>query len=210
MVKPGKQQGKKPESENELVSNSPSKDDDGSPVSLADMKTLLAGMEERIITNLTTQISSNHANIAKHDQAIQCIENSMNDFQDRITTLESTAGYLSKENEQLTLKLDDLENRSRRYNIRITGIPEGEEGVKPTSFIESCLQEIFGASAFSRPVVVDRAHRLAIQRRREGAPRPFIACLHHFQTKQQIMQFAGLHWITRDQRSTSSETTVQR
>ena len=108
--------------------------------------------------------------------------------------MESALSCIAKENEQLKLKVDDLENRSRRCNIRITGIPEEEEGKQPTSFIESFLQDVFGAEAFPRPVTVDRARRLAIQKRQtSGAtppPRPFIACIHHFQVKQRIMQLA--------------------
>uniref|UniRef100_A0A8D0AZL0 L1 transposable element RRM domain-containing protein n=1 Tax=Sander lucioperca TaxID=283035 RepID=A0A8D0AZL0_SANLU len=107
-----------------------------------------------------------------------------------ITTLESTVNNLVKEIEQLKLKSEDLENRSKRCNIRITGIPEGAEGIHPTSFIESCLGEIFGTDAFPRALTVDRAHRVAIQRRQGGTPRPFIACIHHFQMKQRIMQLA--------------------
>ena len=109
--------------------------------------------------------------------------------------MESALTCLSKENKQLKLKVDDLENRSRRCNIRITGIPEKEEGKQPTSFMESFLQVVFGAEAFPRPVTIDRAHRLAVQKRQVGStttppPRPFIACIHHFQMQQQIMQLA--------------------
>lgn len=175
-----------------LASNDPAHGDNDNPptASLADIQKLLAGMEERIISSLAAQISANHAAIAKHDQTIQAIETSMNDFHGRLTTLETAVGKFKKENEQLQLKVDDLENRSRRCNVRITGIPEGAEANQPTSFIESCLGEIFGPDTFPRPLTVDRAHRLAVQRRRDGAPRPFIACIHHFQMKQRIMQLA--------------------
>ena len=153
-------------------------------MSLTEIQKLLTGMEERIIANLTAQISSNHATIAKHDQTIQAIETAMNDFDGRMVKMESTLSCLAKENEQLKQKVDDLENRPRRCNIRITGIPEGEEGKQPTSFIESFLQEVFGAEAFPRPVIIDRAHRLAVQKRQDGTLHPFIACIHHFQMKQ--------------------------
>lgn len=105
-------------------------------------------------------------------------------------TLGSTVKSLSKVNDQLQLKVDDLENRSRRCNIRIIGIPEGNEGNKPTSFIESFLGEVFGSDVFPRPPTVDRAHRLPVQRRQDSAPRLFIACIHHFQVKQRILQLA--------------------
>ncbi|KAI4802734.1 hypothetical protein KUCAC02_006311 [Chaenocephalus aceratus] len=56
-------------------------------LSLSDIQKLLTGMEERIIGSLTAQITSNHAAIIRHDETIQAIETSMNDFQGRITTV---------------------------------------------------------------------------------------------------------------------------
>lgn len=53
-------------------------------------------MEDLIITSLTKQIFANHAAIAKLDQAIQVMETSMNDFQGRLRTLESTVKSHSK------------------------------------------------------------------------------------------------------------------
>ena len=146
-----KPKGKKSENKNsgkELASNQASNvDEESRQVSLTEIQKLLSGMEEIIIANLTSQISSNHATIAKHDQTIQEIETAMDDFDGRMATMESALSRIAKENEQLKLKVDDLENRSRRCNIRITGIPEEEEGKQPTSFIESFLQDVFGAEA---------------------------------------------------------------
>ncbi|KAK1894097.1 LINE-1 retrotransposable element ORF1 protein [Dissostichus eleginoides] len=149
----------------ELASQSSNNSVGNQALSLSDIQKLLTGMEERIIGSLTAQITSNHAAIIRHDETIQAIETSMNDFQGRITTVESTLADIMQENKQLKLKVDDLENRSRRCNIRITGIPERAEGARPTTFIESFLAEIFGPDAFPRPLTVDRAHRLAVQRR---------------------------------------------
>jgi len=103
----------------------------------------------------------------------------MNDFQGRITALEAAVGSFGKENELLKFKVDDPENRSRRCKIRITGIPERAEGTRPTPFIESFIEELFNADAFPRSLAVDRAHRVAVQRRPDGAPRPFIASALH-------------------------------
>lgn len=155
-----------------------------------DIQKLLTGMKKQIIANLMAQISSKYAIIARHDQTIQAIETTMNDFQGRTTTLDSIICNLMKETEQLKLKVNDVKNRSRRCNICITGIPEGVEGNQPSSFSESCLGEILGADAFPHPLTMDRAHRVAVKRRQNGAPHPFIACVHHFQMKQQIMQLA--------------------
>lgn len=135
-------------------------------------------MEERIITSLTAQIFATHAALARQSGHWT--------FNER---LPQEANYIGIDR-QLQLKVDDLENRSRRCKICKIGIPEGAESNQPTLFIKSCLGEILAPGAFSYLLTVDRAHNLAVQRRQDSAPRPFIACIHHFQLKQGIMQLA--------------------
>lgn len=76
---------------------------------------------------------------------------SLSDIQKLLTGMEERITDILQENKQLKLKVDDLENRSRRCNIRITGIPEQAEGARPTTFIESFLAEIFGPTRFLAP-----------------------------------------------------------
>ncbi|KAL0151654.1 hypothetical protein M9458_053055, partial [Cirrhinus mrigala] len=51
----------------------------------------------------------------------------------RIEALEQLCSKLTAESAQMYVKLDDLESRSRRQNIRIVGIKEKEEQGQPTS-----------------------------------------------------------------------------
>ncbi|KAJ8383286.1 hypothetical protein AAFF_G00222220 [Aldrovandia affinis] len=150
-------------------------------------------MEDRIIAKLSIQLSANRAIIDRYEQTIQEVETTLNDIESRLTTLKSICSALTKENEALTLKTDDLENRLRCNNIRIIDLPEKVEGSQPTSFIEIFLKETFGATAeaFPTPPVVDRAHRIATPRKRQDDPPcPFIARMHHFQTKESILKLA--------------------
>lgn len=57
-------------------------------------------------------------------------------------------------------KTDDIENRLKRNNVRIVGLPEKVEGRDPTALVEGWLQEIFGKEAFSPLYAVERAHRV--------------------------------------------------
>lgn len=66
-------------------------------------------------------------------------------------------------------KTDDIENRLRRNNVRIVGLPEKVEGRDPTVFVEGWLQEVFGKEAFSPIYTVKRAHR--------APPRPLPSAL---------------------------------
>lgn len=101
---------------------------------------------------------------------------SLTDVDGRVTDLESTCLMLSKDNEKLRAKLDYLENRSGRNNIRVNGIPEGPEGTCPTTFIETLLLKVFGKERFTKDPEVDRAHRsLGPPPKPNQALRPFIA-----------------------------------
>ncbi|KAK1904349.1 LINE-1 retrotransposable element ORF1 protein [Dissostichus eleginoides] len=161
------------------------------PLTLADMEKLFLSMEERIISKLSVQLSADRATVDRHDQTIQGMEVALNGMETRLQTVESTCTALSRENESLKFKVDDLENRSRRNNIRITGVPEKVEGPQPTAFMELFLAETFGAEAFPSPPAVDRAHRVTTARKTQSdTPRPFIAWIHNFQTKERILKLA--------------------
>ncbi|KAJ8348917.1 hypothetical protein SKAU_G00275060 [Synaphobranchus kaupii] len=87
---------------------------------------------------------------------------------------------LKKENNMLKLKVDDLEGRSRRNNIKIVGIPEREEGNKPAEFIAALIPKLLGEDNF-QSVIIDRAHRTLRSTPPEGAkPRAIIARVHFF------------------------------
>lgn len=83
------------------------------PLTQADMGKLLKSMEDRIIAKLSDQLSADQATIERHDQTIQHIKTSLSDIETRLATLKSTCLALSKENESLKLKTEDLENRLR-------------------------------------------------------------------------------------------------
>ena len=71
----------------------------------------------------------------------------------------------------LQTKCEDLDNRSRRNNLKMVGIAEGEEGKALTAFI-NILKDLFGLEDLS---LIDRAHRLGQVKPNTGQPpRPFI------------------------------------
>ncbi|KAJ8004223.1 hypothetical protein DPEC_G00156580 [Dallia pectoralis] len=57
--------------------------------------------------------------------------------------------------------------------------------------MEAFLVETFGTKAFPAPPPVDRAHRIAIPRRKpDDTPRPFIARIHRYRDKERILKLA--------------------
>ncbi|KAG9266222.1 LINE-1 type transposase domain-containing protein 1 [Astyanax mexicanus] len=108
--------------------------------------------------------------------------------------MESKLMELLKENVTLTSKVDDLENRSRRQNLRIIGLPEGSEGQSPSTFISQLLVEIMGEEIFPQPPELDRAHRALVAKPAQGErPRAVIVRFHRFQEKERALRWAREH-----------------
>lgn len=86
-------------------------------------------------------------------------------------------------------KLEDLESRSRRHNIRIMGIKEKTENGKPSEFASSLLPELLGRENFDKPIQIDMAHRSA-KPAAGNRPRAIITRLHHLQVKELMLRLA--------------------
>ncbi|RXN39548.1 putative transposase element L1Md-A101/L1Md-A102/L1Md-A2 [Labeo rohita] len=68
---------------------------------------------------------------------------SLTDTMDRVAVLEQSRERMAKEHKKMQEKCVDLENHSRRQNLRFIGIPEGVEAGNPFQFIKDLLLELF-------------------------------------------------------------------
>lgn len=116
---------------------------------------------------------------------------SLSDMSDRVVTLEKSHQALFDKHEKLSEKYMDLENRSRRQNLRIVGISEDAEGGHPSRFVADLLQQILGAENFDAPPMIDRAHRTLAPKPRAGErPRALVVRMHYYADKEKILQLS--------------------
>ena len=106
-----------------------------------------------------TSIASLHSILSVYGQQITDMEDGLNEFDKRLSSMEASQTSLARENKALREKVAYLENYTRRQNIRIVGIPENAEGPRPTEFITKVLIDVLGEDNFERPLAEDRAHR---------------------------------------------------
>lgn len=114
-------------------------------------------------TQLRKVVSSNQEikeAIGIFSERLTAAESRISKAEDNISGLTSKEKSLQKKVHELTLKLDDLENRHRRSNLRLIGLPEKTEGGDAVSFLQTWLPEILGPGTFPGPMVIERAHRL--------------------------------------------------
>ncbi|RXN20588.1 LINE-1 type transposase domain-containing 1 [Labeo rohita] len=114
---------------------------------------------------------------------------------DNFSTLaaaEKTIKTLKEQNATLMDRVDDLENRSRRANLRILNVPENsEKGQSTVKFVSEMLMEVMGQDVFEKPPELERAQRSLGPKPQEGRPpRPLVICFHRFQEKEKALRWA--------------------
>ncbi|KAJ1185301.1 hypothetical protein NDU88_002095 [Pleurodeles waltl] len=147
----------------------------------------IEGMDASI-TSLTLETKSMRAEIAGFQSRVTGLEQRMELVEAQTT--------MSRDRDQdllyLRSKLTDMEDRSRRDNIRLHGIPENED-VDVQSFLRSILPKLTSLD-FDPPIEFQRAHRVGPKRPGNSSrPRPIIACLLRHNQTRQILQAARKH-----------------
>lgn len=77
--------------------------------------------------------------------------------QDDVASLKTQTNTMKAAIEELVSKVDDLENRARRSNLRLVGLPEKVEGSDMCAFLERWIPGVLGEHIFPRPVLIERA-----------------------------------------------------
>ncbi|KAJ1184042.1 hypothetical protein NDU88_000852 [Pleurodeles waltl] len=167
---------------------------------------------DRILQEITTvsrRIEGMDASITSLTLETKSMRSDIAGFQSRVTGLEQRMGSLetqintSQEREQdflyLRSKLTDMEDRSRRDNIRLLGIPENKEGSDMQAFLTSTLPKMISLD-FDPPLellfLLCRPKWEGIGPKRSdnsSRPCPIIACLLRHNQTRQILQVARNH-----------------
>ncbi|KAJ1131378.1 hypothetical protein NDU88_009715 [Pleurodeles waltl] len=140
----------------------------------------LEGMDKAMVA-LTAETRSMRLDIAGFQSQISGLDQ-------RVATVETqVASWTDRDLELLhhRSKLTDLEDRSRRNNVRLLGFPEGAEGADIFSYLRDILPKLTDIT-FDPPLEFQRAHRLG-PKRQDGSDRPcpIIVCmLLHLQARQ--------------------------
>ncbi|KAJ1139453.1 hypothetical protein NDU88_005825 [Pleurodeles waltl] len=145
----------------------------------------IEGMDASL-SSVTLETKSMRSDIAGFQTRVTGLEHRMGSLETQMTT------YRDRDQDLLYLrsKLTDLEDRSRRDNIRLLGIPEHEEGTDMQAFLGSVLPKLTSLD-FDPPLEFQRAHRVGPKRSDTSLrPRPIIACLLRHNHARQILQTA--------------------
>lgn len=91
---------------------------------------------------------------------------------------------------ELHRHVEDLDNRGRRHNIRVRGIPESIDPNSIQQTLCTLFNDLIGRPTDS-PIDMERAHRaLRPQPRENEPPRDIVCCLVNFPLKEEILRKA--------------------
>ncbi|XP_069832197.1 vomeronasal type-2 receptor 26-like [Dendropsophus ebraccatus] len=123
------------------------------------------------ILNLTTQIGGVSTDNSLVRQDLYNLRDKMDGMGKQLAPMEKKIdgfaeeiGRLKRDNELVKNKLADLEDRSRRCNVRMVGFPEGAEGESPVDFCKEWVFEAFGSDSFTPLFGIERALRIPMKK----------------------------------------------
>lgn len=149
-------------------------------------------------TALTSKIDFVATDVSLIRQDLDKFRMRITEVEDRISGVEDQVRSDSRDLKALQLQVCalqnraiDTENRLRRNNIRIIGLPERAEGSCPTAFTEKLLIDLFGLTDLPPTFVIERAHRVPPAPPRPGTPpRPFLLRFLNYRDRDRILAAA--------------------
>lgn len=149
---------------------------------------LFEAFRQNLQADFKEMISEFKADIQSLVSRTDHVEKKMAEFAKSHNTLLDSHSALEEEVARLSAKVVDLEDRSRRNNVRIRGIPES---ITPDS-LATFLMDLMAAvlpSCNQLDLAIDRIHRIPKPKNLSAhSSRDVIARIHFFQTKDNFLR----------------------
>ena len=120
----------------------------------------IRGVLEIKVDSVATEVTLLLADFRKISDQISENKSAITTLQAENQTLKQRVLELQRSTTAHESKLDDLEGRSRRNNIRITGVPEKAEGAAEDLFVEDLVLKGLRPHGLSAFFSVEREHRI--------------------------------------------------
>ena len=127
--------------------------------------------------------------LQKTNERITGAEGRISQIEDDLYPVKQEVETMKEQKSKFEEKLDEMENRNRRDNVRLVGLPEKCEGTNPTEFLESWFSKLFGRESFSPQFAIERAHRVPAKPPPSGGrPRSILMKFLNFKDKAMLLR----------------------
>lgn len=135
------------------------------------------------IKSIQSDLVAQSKRIGETEERISQTEEDVTALQHKVKQLEGVTSFLRN-------KVQDLEDRGRRSNLRLVGLPEKAEGSDTCAFLENWLPNLL-TGTFDCAPVIERAHRIGqINPNRPTASRPIVMKFLNYKDKEKSLRAA--------------------
>lgn len=172
-------------------SNPPNPSDNAghnTPIGINDLRAVAA----EITSTLSAAIADIKSSIQSVTGRVEEMEITTARHEDSITQLQNSRDSYSLLLRDFNRHLEDLDNRGRRNNLRVRGVPESIDSQMIPQALAAIFNDLLGRPP-ETPVKMERAHRALRPRGRESdPPRDIICCITSFPLKEEILRNARI------------------
>lgn len=186
---------------NEATSSGSDSEEDTAPGTLKEVKNYIKalpstdcikGLFKDFSTTIKEELSEIRSDIREIASRTNAIEESTNVLINHAEHTEKIILSQRREIYRMKLQIDDLENRSRRNNIRLKGLPETVLDKDIHAVLTQLFNELLQQDE-STELFIERAHRVYRPKHiQSDIPRDVLCCLQSFRTKENILQKARM------------------
>ncbi|KAJ1181228.1 hypothetical protein NDU88_006438 [Pleurodeles waltl] len=108
---------------------------------------------------------------------------------EEVAGLQQEVVRLREQQDHLQITVEALENRLRRHNIQIRGVPAGAEKEDIGDFVVELFRSLLGLEE-TREITLDRVHRVGRAGGAGDRPPDILACVHSYGLKESILHRA--------------------
>ena len=141
----------------------------------------MAELIESSLAPIQASIATFHETMDTLGKRVTSVEITTGDNFEALAKAEKAITDLQAMNATLVDRMEDMENRSRRANLRIINVPEASDTKDMVTHVSTLLKDVMG-SQFNTLPELDRAHRILTPKPKSGQPpRPIIVAFHRYQ-----------------------------
>lgn len=155
------------------------------PVMDSTLKDMLVSLRSAIHTDMLQLMKQCKSEVNEVRNRVTHIESKMGEFTETFNSMVDAHNEHEDDIVWLKSKVADLEDRFRRNNIKIRGIPKTIKTSELTAFLTNIMKEALPELPLEE-LVIDRIHRLP-KHIPEKLPRDTIARIHYYRVKEKLM-----------------------
>ena len=162
----------------------------GQPVLDTTMKDMLMSLQASLMSNLSSLMQKFSTDMQHMGDRVSYIEGKMEECTDTVNDLVDACMEQREDTDWIKMKLADLEDRSRRNNLKIRGVPESILPADLRTFASTLFSTLLPELS-SIELTIDRIHRIPKPRHlADTVPRDVLLRIHFYQAKEQILHKA--------------------